>query len=256
MSDSNTNTPRQNKKPRKRTPQWIRRPGRFLSQGRWVAPVVATIAIWFLKLVYSTNKIVTEPEGILDDIKPLQPIITAVWHGQHILIPAIPIGINASVMISKNIDGEITARVAEHFGNQTIRASGGRDQKQTLKKGGMTGFLEMLKALKEGRNVVQTADVPKGTPRRAGEGIIALAQKSGRPIVPLAIASSRRHVFSKAWDRAALSLPFGTTGICVGELIYVPAQASAHELEACRMKLEAVLNDTTKRAYALTGVPE
>lgn len=243
-------------KRRKRTPPWIRKIGRFVSEGRWTAPIVSTIAIWFLKLVYSTNKIIAEPADILDKIKPLQPIITAVWHGQHILIPAIPIGINASVMISKNLDGEITARVAEHFGNQTIRASGGRDQKQTLKKGGITGFLEMLTALKEGRNVVQTADVPKGTPRRAGMGIISLAQKSGRPIVPLAIASSRRHVFSKAWDRAALSLPFGTTGICVGELIYVPAEANAEELELCRMKLETVLNDTTRRAYALTGVPE
>jgi len=164
--------------------------------------------------------------------------------------------INASVMISKNIDGEITARVAEYFGNQTIRASGGRDQKKTMQKGGIRGFLEMLKALKEGRNVVQTADVPKGTARRAGLGIISLAQRSGRPIVPLAIASSRRHVFSKAWDRAVLGLPFGKTAICVGELIYVPAGANADELEACRMKLETVLNDTTKRAYALTGVPE
>ncbi|PCI04055.1 MAG: hypothetical protein COB78_06865 [Hyphomicrobiales bacterium] len=243
-------------KRRKRTSPWIRRVGRFVSEGRWTAPIVSTIAIWFLKLVYSTNKIVAEPADVLETIKPLQPIITAVWHGQHILIPAIPIGINASVMISKNLDGEITARVAEHFGNQTIRASGGRDQKQTLKKGGITGFLEMLAALRDGRNVVQTADVPKGTPRRAGMGIISLAQKSGRPIVPLAIASSRRHVFSKAWDRAALSLPFGTTGICVGELIYVPAEANADELELCRMKLETVLNDTTKRAYALTGVPE
>ncbi|MBL4890333.1 MAG: lysophospholipid acyltransferase family protein [Rhizobiaceae bacterium] len=253
MSDPNiTPTPKR----RKRTPRWIRSLGRFVSEGRWTAPIVSTIAIWYLKLVYRTNKIIAEPADILEKIKSLQPIITAVWHGQHILIPAIPIGINASVMISKNLDGEITARVAEHFGNQTIRASGGRDQKQTLKKGGITGFLEMLTALKEGRNVVQTADVPKGTPRRAGLGIISLAQRSGRPIVPLAIASSRRHVFSKAWDRAALSLPFGTTGICVGELIYVPANASADELELCRMKLETVLNDTTKRAYALTGVPE
>ena len=243
-------------KRRKRTPRWIRNTGRFVSEGRWTAPVVSTIAIWYLKLVYSTNKIIAEPADVLEKIKPLQPIITAVWHGQHILVPAIPIGINASVMISKSLDGEITARVAEHFGNQTIRASGGRDQKQTLKKGGITGFLEMLAALKDGRNVVQTADVPKGTPRRAGMGIISLAQKSGRPIVPLAIASSRRHVFSKAWDRAALSLPFGTTGICVGELIYVPAEANADELELCRMKLETVLNDTTVRAYALTGVPE
>jgi len=241
---------------RRRTPKWIRRPGRFISESRWTAPIAATLGLWYLKLVFKTNSFVLEPEDILDAMKPMQPVICAVWHGQHILMPVIPIGLTASVMISKNIDGEITARIAERYGNRTIRASGGRDQTQTIEKGGIRGFLEMLKALEANENVVQTADVPKGTPRRAGLGIITLAQRSGRPIVPLAIASSRRHVFKKAWDKAALNLPFGKSAICVGELIWVAADADADELEACRLRLQDVMNETTKRAYALTGVPE
>lgn len=229
---------------------------RSLSQNRFAQSATSRLAIWYLKWVERTNKIVVEPLDILETLTPKQPFIVGVWHGQHVLMPALPIGLNASAMISKNFDGEVTARVVEHFGNRTIRASGGRSQKQTLQKGGMTGFLEMLNALRENDNVVQTADIPKGIARRAGLGIIMLGQKSGAPIVPLAIASSRRHVFEKSWDKTALNMPYGTTAIVVGELINVPKDAGNEALETCRENLEKELNRATKRAYELTGNPE
>ena len=229
---------------------------RSLSQNELALGVTSRLALWYLKWVERTNKIIVEPAEILETLTPQQPLIVGVWHGQHILLPALPIGLKASAMISKNFDGEVTARIVEHYGNRTIRASGGRTQKQTLKKGGMTGFLEMLNALGENDNVVQTADIPKGIARRAGLGIIMLGQKSGAPIVPLAIASSRRHIFQKAWDKAALNMPYGTTAIVVGELVHVPANADESTLEECREKLENELNHATKRAYELTGNPE
>ena len=229
---------------------------RSLSQNELALGVTSRLALWYLKWVERTNKIIVEPAEILETLTPQQPLIVGVWHGQHILLPALPIGLKASAMISKNFDGEVTARIVEHYGNRTIRASGGRTQKQTLRKGGMTGFLEMLNALSENDNVVQTADIPKGIARRAGLGIIMLGQKSGAPIVPLAIASSRRHIFQKAWDKAALNMPYGTTSIVVGELVHVPAKADDDTLEECREKLENELNRATKRAYELTGNPE
>jgi hypothetical protein len=83
-----------------------------------------------------------------------------------------------------------------------------------------------------------------------------LAQRSHAPIVPLAIASSRRLVFSKAWDRAALNLPFGTTAIVMGDVVEVPANADDAMLEQARQLLEQEMQRITGRAYALTGKPE
>jgi hypothetical protein len=40
---------------------------------------------------------------------------------------------------------------------------------------------------------------------------------SGATIVPVAYASSRRRIFEKAWDKAALNLPFGRAAFCIGE---------------------------------------
>lgn len=244
------------KKPPRGKNKRFRKFVRSISQGPIALAVLSRLAIWYLSLVHRTNRYVVEPDDILDIVTPKQPVIVAVWHGQHILMPVIPIGLHGSAMISKNFDGEVTARVVEHFGNQTIRASGGRKQKETLKKGGMTGFLEMLRTLERGENVVQTADIPQGIARRAGLGIIMLAQRSGAPIVPLAIASSRRYVFQKAWDKAAFNLPFGRTAICAGELITVGQDDDDDMLEACRSRLEAEMVRVTDRAYQLTGNPE
>ncbi len=52
-----------------------------------------------------------------------------------------------------------------------------------------------------------TADVPK-IARRCGEGIVTLARMSGRPIVPAAVATSRRMEFG-SWDRASIACPSG-----------------------------------------------
>jgi hypothetical protein len=244
------------KQKRRRTPQWLRQPGRMLSGSRWFAPAAAFLAIQYLKLTFRTNKWVVEPADALDKVAPHLPVIAAVWHGQHILLPVIPIGIKGSVMISRSLDGEITARIAHAFGAKAIRASGGRDRSQALQKGGMSGFLEMLRALEGGESVMQTADIPKGTPRRAGPGIIALAKRSGRPIIPLAVASSRRRVVEGAWDRTTFNLPFGRSAIVMGEPVMIAANADDAALEAGRLALQAEMDRVTARAYELTGNPE
>jgi len=245
-----------NVKPRKRTPQWVRRPGKILSNNKFFAWSASKLATGYLKLVYKTNRWTVEPENALEIATSEVPVIAAVWHGQHVLIPAIPMGLKASVMISRSLDGEITARVAEAFGNKAIRASGGREAKHALSKGALKGFLDMLSALKRGENVMQTADIPKGTPRRAGPGIIALAKNSGRPIVPFAVASSKRWTLPKSWDLTTINRAFGKSAIVVGELIWVDRDANADQLEASRQQLQSELDRITKRAYALTGNPE
>lgn len=251
-----SNSPKNNNPVKRRTPKWIRRPGRFLSENRVFAWLVSNLAIAFLWFVYKTNSWQVEPTEALEKIKEDLPVIAAVWHGQHVLLPAIPMGLKASVMISRSLDGEITARVAEAYGNKTIRASGGRDARHTLRKGALKGFLEMLRALREGQNVMQTADIPKGTPRRAGLGIIALAQKSGRPILPLAVASSKRWQLPKSWDLTTINKPFGKSAIVIGKPIWVKSDANQKELEEARLQVQTSLDQITLRAYELTGKPE
>jgi lysophospholipid acyltransferase (LPLAT)-like uncharacterized protein len=96
--------------------------------------------------------------------------------------------------------------------------------------------------------------VPKRS-RVVGLGIIMLARESGRPIMPFAMATSR-YIQLRNWDRTTINLPFGR-GVVMGvEEVHVPKDADAETMEQCRLKLEAVLNEATRRAYAAVGRPE
>jgi lysophospholipid acyltransferase (LPLAT)-like uncharacterized protein len=154
------------------------------------------------------------------------------------------------VLISRHHDGEINARVAHKLGVGTIRGSSARNPTRMLEKGAVWGFMEMKTALEEGAFVCMTADISNVAARRAGLGIVSLAKVSGRPIVPVAYASSRR-IDITSWDRATINLPFSRMACAVGEIVEVPADADDAVLEVKRQDVENALNEATDRAYAI-----
>ena len=114
----------------------------------------------------------------------------------------------------------------------------------------MSAFKEMLDALAEGFIIATTADVPR-VARVAGLGIVKLAQRSGRPIYPVAIATRRRYELDN-WDRTTINLPFGRGALVAGRPVRVAADADDAALEAARRAVETSLNAATWRAYEIT----
>ena len=214
----------------------------------WVQKAVGVVAAEYLRLVWKTNSFAIDPADIYERIVPDVPIIVAMWHGQHFMMPFFRRGHRVTVLISRHRDGEVNAIAAERLGLKTIRGSGtsGRD---FHRKGGVAGFKAMVDALAQGCNVALTADVPKVS-RVAGRGIVQLARASGRPIYPVAVATSRR-IQMHNWDRSVVNLPFGRFAIAVGEPIRVAAAAGDAALEEARRLVESRLNATTERAYAV-----
>ncbi|TIW76367.1 MAG: DUF374 domain-containing protein, partial [Mesorhizobium sp.] len=90
-----------------------------------------------------------------------------------------------------------------------------------LDKGGAKALIALKKSLTAGKNVAMIADIPHGTPRDAGLGIVLLARLSGRPLLPVAIATSRRKVLEKSWDKTTINLPFGRSAVSIGAPIFV-----------------------------------
>ncbi|HEY4819488.1 MAG TPA: DUF374 domain-containing protein, partial [Xanthobacteraceae bacterium] len=154
----------------------------------------------------------------------------------------------AKVLVSRHRDGEINAIAAARLGVGTIRGSGDTGGRFDL-KGGVGAFQGMLATLEEGCSVALTADVPK-VARVAGIGIVKLAQLSGRPILPVAVATSRRKVLDN-WDRTAINLPFSRLAMVAGDPITVPSDPDGATLEASRQALEARLNRVSARALEL-----
>lgn len=205
----------------------------------------------YLRLVQRTNRIVFEPADIYDHIRPELPLIFAMWHGQHIMIPfARPDWMPACSLVSRHGDGGFNAVALRELGIGAIRGSGALGKK-IREKGGASAFLAMVRRLAAGDTMVLTADVPKRA-RVVGPGIISLARASGRPIRAVAVVTSRRIDFN-SWDRASIGLPFGRCAIVVGEPIYVARDADEATQEAARLALQASLDDVHARGYALVG---
>jgi lysophospholipid acyltransferase (LPLAT)-like uncharacterized protein len=228
---------------------------RNLLRSSWVQHAVGFLAAEFLRLVWLTNRFSFEPPDIYAIVEPQQPVILAFWHGQHFMTPFIrnKRGYRAKVLISRHRDGEFNAIAAERLGISTIRGSGDHGS-AFHRKGGVGAFKEMVRALAEGYNVALTADVPKRS-RVAGLGIIMLARETGRPIMPLAMTTSR-FIRLGNWDRTTINLPFGRGALVGIEPIVVPPDADGEAMEKLRAELEANLNEATRRAYAQVGRPE
>lgn len=205
----------------------------------------------YLRLVQRTNRIVFEPADIYDHVRPDLPLIFAMWHGQHIMIPfARPDWMPACSLVSRHGDGGFNAVALRELGIGAIRGSGALGKK-IREKGGASAFLAMVRRLAAGDTMVLTADVPKRA-RIVGPGIIALARASGRPIRAVAVVTSRRIDFN-SWDRASIGLPFGRCAIVVGDPILVARDADEATQEAARLALQASLDDVHARGYALVG---
>ena len=228
---------------------------RNVLRSSWLQRAVGFLAAEYLRLVWLTNKFSFDPPEVYEIVEPQQPAIFAFWHGQHFMTPFIKTkkSHRGKVLISRHRDGEYNAIAAERLGIGTIRGSGDHGS-AFHRKGGVGAFKEMVRALEDDYNIALTADVPKRS-RIAGLGIIMLARESGRPIMPFAMATSR-FVRLHNWDRTTINLPFGRGALVGGEIIVVPPDADAETMEDLRARLEATLNDATRRAYAQLGRPE
>src|SRR5258706_15884085 len=129
----------------------------MLSSGpraRW--PVVRQFtALWAAKYVRGVRSACRRPTGpadLYETVEPHQPVIVAMWHGQHFMVPFLSRGHRVKVLISRHRDGEINAYAAERLGIGTVRGSGDHGRRFDL-KGGVGAFKSMLNALAEGYNM-------------------------------------------------------------------------------------------------------
>ena len=222
-----------------------------IGRSRFAQSMLARLGTGFLRLVRATSRFTVDPPDLEQRIAPELPVIAAMWHGQHLMIHyAWPKGAKIAALISRHGDGEINALALQRLGVTPIRGSGGSKEKMR-RRGGALALREMLRTLADGTTVVLTADIPKVS-RVAGPGIVALAQRSGRPIYPVAVVTSRR-IDLDSWDHASIGLPFSRGAIVVGDPIHVSPEANESELETARLAVEAGLNDVHRRAYEQVG---
>ncbi|MDX2259781.1 MAG: glycosyltransferase N-terminal domain-containing protein [Hyphomicrobiaceae bacterium] len=205
----------------------------------------------FIGLVARSSKVVHEPADLDAKLRRNSPAILACWHGQFMMLAtARPKDLRFAAMVARHGDAEPIAQAMAALGVELIRGAGAGGRKKD--RGGAQALRASIAALDGGASIVMTADVPPGPARVAGLGIVTLARLSGRPILPVASATSRYRSLP-TWSRLTINLPFSRLAHVVGDPITVPRDADAQALEAKRKEVESALTAVWLRAYELAG---
>lgn len=224
----------------------IRRP---LADSTLLKLAIAWLIHFFLRFTFFTNRWAEGSHDVTRDLVPLRGSIFVMWHGQHLLMPTIrPRGQPVAAMFSRSADAEINAILAKTFGIEPVRGSGGDPSRRDAAKGGARALIALRNRLAEGMTVFLVAD-NKHAPRSAAPGSLMLARISGRPVYPIAIATSRRKILRRTWDRTTINLPFGRKCLIVGEPVTVPSSVDDPTMEKLRQELTASLDAATAEAY-------
>jgi 3-deoxy-D-manno-octulosonic-acid transferase len=231
---------------------WVRR--QTVRLRRPFQILIAPIVINYIKLVVNSSTIVADPPDYIERGRNLHPSIIALWHGQFFLLPGIyPRDVPGRAIVAKHDDAEALRRILKHFGLGLVRGAGAAGRARGSRdRGGAEAAHGLIASLREGFSIALTGDIPPGPARKCGIGIVMISSRSGRPIVPFAVATSRYHS-ANSWSRMTINLPFSRLGIAMGEPIHVPTDAGPAVLETYRQKVEAALNEVTARAYKLAG---
>jgi lysophospholipid acyltransferase (LPLAT)-like uncharacterized protein len=174
----------------------------------------------------------------LADAPDGRPVIFCLWHNRLAISMIVhrrhPRKLAALVSASK--DGALLAAVLGRFGVEQIRGSTSRRGPQAL--------LELSSHAKKGYDLAVTPDGPKGPRYVVQLGVIALAQVTGLPIIPVT-CNTQPKLCLKSWDRFQIPLPFSRCELILNQPIFVPRGADQGAREERRCELQSRLRQSS-----------
>lgn len=109
----------------------------------------------------------------------------------------------------------------------------------------------MLRAIKGGKSLMMAGEVPPIPGRHVAPGIVAVARMSGRPIIPVAAASSRRWIIERLWDKMQVYLPYGDVFVVAAPPVWVAQDADeADVIVQLKAELDRVYAEAMAQADA------
>lgn len=210
---------------------------------RWVSERLAGGAIRAVHLICGTLRIETEGEEAMLAIEGGK--ILCLWHSRTIPPMARYRDRSWAILISLSRDGDLIWRILETLGYSALRGSSGPSGARVL--------ASCIKLLRGGKVVTVTPDGPRGPSGVLQEGVVLMARKSGRPMVPLG-SSARWRLTMRSWDRFMIPLPYSRAVILWGDPVYVPKDADEAAMETIRIEVGAEMKRLQDEADRRLGV--
>ncbi|MDF1882828.1 lysophospholipid acyltransferase family protein [Sulfurimonas sp. SAG-AH-194-C21] len=163
--------------------------------------LVPLIGSWLIRFLYLTNKKVFHTNNPLSD----EPIIYACWHGDLMMFAHAYLRYknppHIKAVISSHFDGTLIAGTLQKFGLEVISGSTNKNAARVL--------IQAIKALREGYSIGITPDGPRGPRHEVADGVISMAQKTGKKVILVEIRPQTYWQLS-SWDKFVVPKPFGT----------------------------------------------
>ena len=105
----------------------------------------------------------------------------------------------------------------------------------------------MAQKIEEGCDIGITPDGPRGPKYEVQPGAVALAARTGAPIIPIAYDVKNKKIL-KTWDEFRVPFPFSKGRFVLGDPYYVSADADEESIIKCRSELKSRLNMVHIRA--------
>jgi lysophospholipid acyltransferase (LPLAT)-like uncharacterized protein len=224
--------------------------GRFVDSPGFRTFVGKYLLAGYVHLAEKTSKTEYHPADYRERVLSALPVIYLVWHANMTAIShVVPDHGNVRVVVSPHPDGRMGAAAIATWGGKVIYGTGATERQREGTRG-VAGSLEALRALENGFSILMTADVPPIRGRKVSRGVIRLARLSGRPIAPVAVASTRRSILHKVWDEMQINHPFSRVAVVGSDHIHVDEAMDDDEAAAL---VKERLDRSYARALELTS---
>jgi lysophospholipid acyltransferase (LPLAT)-like uncharacterized protein len=215
-------------------------------KAKWYQWLAATVIYLGIRALAGTIRYRFEDRsGLFRTGVPREKVIFAIWHNRLALagmvyrlqILRFAPERRLAAMVSASRDGGLLAEIMEHFGMEPVRGSTSRRGAQAL--------VEMTTWAERGHDLALTPDGPRGPRYEVQDGVIATAQVTGLPIVPVSYHLNWKFCV-KSWDRFQLPLPFARCELVFGRVVRVPRETTDAKREELRKQLQTELLAITR----------
>ena len=217
-------------------------------RNRYLTKLIAIAAVAFVRLLFKTCRIeiATEVAGCCpyEDTGDRR-FLYCVWHDDILMTVFCGRPKKMAGLVSPHQDGSYLADAMQRVGITSVRGSS--------KRGASRAMRELLDRVRD-LHVAITPDGPRGPRRQMKTGIIFLASRSGRVIIPTAYACRRPWRIRGNWTDMQLPMPFTRVHARGGPAFVVPADLDREQLELYAQRLQAEMQ--RQEAIAIAAVSQ
>lgn len=166
----------------------------------------------------------------------------AVWHDSVIFSAFGGTHRHCVALASRHRDGSFVTGVLKWIGVPAVRGSTGSSGQNALRT--------LIKAAEE-NHIVISPDGPRGPRRTMTSGMIFLASRTGKAIVPTAFQCQRSWKIRGTWTELIIPKPFTRIYLLTGEPIFVPANIPRNEIDRYTAQVQNAMDALNSKANGL-----